>query len=87
MEHAAYQASSRLAVAPAALPLAVRDKALSQRIELADVLAVCSTTKSLSEAGRRLFAESRKRCSTQNDADRLRKYLARCGVRWADFNA
>ena len=42
-------------------------------MQLADVLGLCSTTKSLSEAGRRLFAESRKRRSSHNDADRLRK--------------
>lgn len=55
------------------------------RVQLADVLAVCASTKSLSEAGRRLFSESRKRRSSQNDADRLRKYLARFGVRWAEL--
>jgi transcriptional regulatory protein RtcR len=55
------------------------------RVQLSDVLSVCAGTKSLSEAGRALFAESRKRRSSQNDADRLRKYLARFGIRWADL--
>ncbi|MCA9618370.1 MAG: sigma 54-interacting transcriptional regulator, partial [Myxococcales bacterium] len=47
------------------------------RSQLADVLAVCLEAPSLSEAGRRLFAASRARRSSTNDADRLRKYLAR----------
>jgi len=50
------------------------------RVQLADVLSVCATSRSLSDAGRTLFAESRKRRSSQNDADRLRKYLARFGI-------
>lgn len=52
------------------------------RVQLADVLSVCATSKTLSDAGRTLFAESRKRRSSQNDADRVRKYLARFGVDW-----
>jgi transcriptional regulatory protein RtcR len=56
------------------------------RVQLSDVLAVCVATSSLSEAGRTLFAESRKRRTSHNDADRLRKYLARFGIRWADLS-
>ena len=55
------------------------------RVQLADVLGVCTTSKSLSDAGRTLFAESRKRRSSQNDADRVRKYLARFGITWSDL--
>ena len=55
------------------------------RVQLADVLSVCATSRSLSEAGRTLFAESRKRRSSQNDTDRVRKYLARFGISWADL--
>lgn len=47
------------------------------RVQLEDVLAVCAESRSLSEAGRVLFSESRKRRTSTNDADRLRKYLAR----------
>ena len=54
------------------------------RVQLADVLTVCSTSRSLSDAGRTLFAESRKRRTSQNDADRMRKYLARFGIAWTD---
>lgn len=47
------------------------------RAQLAEVVSVCAASRSLSEAGRELFAESRKRKKSSNDADRLRKYLAR----------
>jgi transcriptional regulatory protein RtcR len=36
----------------------------------------------LSDAGRRLFAVSRNAKRQPNDADRLKKYLARFGVTW-----
>lgn len=54
------------------------------RFQLADVLSVCQRSRSISEAGRELFAESRKKKTSGNDADRLRKYLARFGITWAD---
>jgi transcriptional regulatory protein RtcR len=47
------------------------------RVQLADVVAVCRQSKNLSEAGRQLFQASRARKLSSNDADRLRKYLAR----------
>lgn len=53
------------------------------RVQLADVLTVCSQSASISEAGRRLFASSRTRKTSTNDADRLKKYLARFGVAWS----
>ena len=52
------------------------------RVQLADVLGVCRRAPSLSAAGRELFAESRKRRRSVNDADRLRKYLARFELDW-----
>jgi transcriptional regulatory protein RtcR len=54
------------------------------RVQLADVVAVCGAAPSLSAAGRTLFARSRAQRTTPNDADRLRKYLARFGL---DFEA
>lgn len=53
------------------------------RVQLAEVLAVCARAPSLSAAGRELFAASRARRGSTNDADRLRKYLARFGLAWA----
>jgi len=56
------------------------------RVQLSDVLAVCAEAPSLSAAGRTLFAASRARKTAPNDADRLRKYLARFGLRWDDVS-
>lgn len=53
------------------------------RIQLAEVVRVCRASRSLSEAGRQLFAVSRARRSSANDADRLRKYLARFDLDWS----
>ena len=50
------------------------------RVQLADVVTVCRRSRSLSDAGRALFAASRQRKASANDADRLRKYLARFGL-------
>jgi transcriptional regulatory protein RtcR len=47
------------------------------RVQLEDVLSVCLAARSLSAAGRELFATSRAEKTSVNDADRLRKYLAR----------
>ncbi|GAB3458970.1 RNA repair transcriptional activator RtcR [Insolitispirillum peregrinum] len=52
------------------------------RVQLAYVVQVCQQSRSLSEAGRTLFAASRQQRASTNDADRLRKYLARFGLDW-----
>ena len=54
------------------------------RVQLEEVLRICRSSRSLSEAGRTLFAASRLRRSSANDADRLRKYLARFELDWAN---
>jgi transcriptional regulatory protein RtcR len=59
---------------------------LVDRAQLAVVLRVCRGSASLSDAGRRLYAASRARKTSTNDADRLRKYLARFGLAWADLH-
>ncbi len=51
-----------------------------ERVQLEDVIRVCREASSLSEAGRLLFAASRAARRSTNDADRLRKYLARYGL-------
>ena len=53
------------------------------RAQLATVIRACRECPTLSAAGRRLFAVSRGEKASQNDADRLRKYLARFGLDWA----
>lgn len=52
------------------------------RVQLAHVVAACREARSLSDAGRTLFAASRARRTSSNDADRLRKYLQRFGLDW-----
>jgi transcriptional regulatory protein RtcR len=54
------------------------------RVQLGDVVAACREARSLSDAGRALFAVSRTRKKAANDADRLRKYLTRFGLAWTD---
>jgi transcriptional regulatory protein RtcR len=50
---------------------------LFDRAQLSEVVKVCATSRSASDAGRKLFAHSRLEKRSTNDADRLRKYLAR----------
>jgi transcriptional regulatory protein RtcR len=57
------------------------------RVQLDDVLAVCREAPTLSAAGRILFERSRARKASANDADRLRKYLGRFGLEWAEIKA
>jgi transcriptional regulatory protein RtcR len=54
------------------------------RVQLEDVLTVCRESASLSAAGRELFANSRSDRRSVNDADRLRKYLARFELEFKD---
>lgn len=63
------------------------DLDLFDRAQLAVVLEVCATEPSLSAAGRRLFAKSLERRGSKNDADRLRKYLARFDLDFATVRA
>jgi transcriptional regulatory protein RtcR len=56
------------------------------RVQLAHVVAVCRRSKSLSDAGRELFAVSRRQRKTANDADRLKKYLAKWGLEFRQIS-
>jgi len=58
---------------------------LFDRVQLARVIQECRESRSLSDAGRRLFGASRAHKTTTNDADRLRKYLSRFGLDWAQI--
>jgi transcriptional regulatory protein RtcR len=53
-----------------------------ERVQLEHVLEVMHRARSLSDAGRLLFNASRQQKRTANDADRLRKYLAKFGLDW-----
>ena len=65
--------------------LSPRAEALDEfdSIQLAAVVRACQDCRSLSEAGRQLFARSRETRTSRNDADRLRKYLERFELTWA----
>jgi transcriptional regulatory protein RtcR len=51
-------------------------------VQLDYVLKVCRESKTMSDAGRKLFAISRTSKAKMNDADRLKKYLARFDLTW-----
>ncbi len=55
------------------------------RVQLAEVVRVCRESKTLSEAGRTLFCESRKKKENPNDSDRVRKYLGKFGLSFGDL--
>jgi transcriptional regulatory protein RtcR len=58
---------------------------LFDRMQLESVLEQCAHCDTLSQAGRKLFAASRSKRSSTNDADRIRKYLGKFGLVWADI--
>ncbi|MEZ2298092.1 RNA repair transcriptional activator RtcR [Variovorax sp. RCC_210] len=58
---------------------------LFDRLQLEAVVRVCRQSRSLSDAGRQLFQASREQRSVVNDADRLRKYLAKHGLDWGQL--
>ena len=55
------------------------------QMQLQNVITLCRQHKNMAEAGRALFNISRNARATPNDSDRLRKYLARFGLSWADI--
>lgn len=56
-------------------------------VQLAETIRICRSSRTLSEAGRRLFGVSRTHKKSPNDADRLRKYLSRFGLTWDDLSS
>jgi len=60
---------------------------LFDQAQLMMVIETCRASKSLSDAGRKLFAVSRTRRSSTNDSDRVRKYLAKFELHWDTITA
>ena len=56
------------------------------RAQLNEVILACQEHPTAAAAGRALFAHSRTQRATQNDGDRLRKYLAKWGLDFAGLN-
>lgn len=59
---------------------------LFDQSSLAKVVEVCEQCRSMAEAGRRLFAVSRKAKAQPNDSDRVKKSLGRFGLSWRDIH-
>lgn len=83
----AWSAPSAAGDQDAVLATVLSDKAkekldLFDQAQLAFVIRICRQSATLSEAGRKLFAATRENRKTTNDADRLRKYLARFDLDW-----
>lgn len=78
-----WRISTEPGLVEAVLGTAAADLDPFDRVQLEEVLRVCRAARTLSDAGRRLFAASRTKKSSSNDADRLRKYLARFGLDWS----
>ena len=51
-------------------------------VQLAYVIEVCINHKNQAAAGRYLYANSRNQLKSNNDSDRLRKYLLKFGLRF-----
>ncbi|MEP0390963.1 RNA repair transcriptional activator RtcR [Erythrobacter sp.] len=80
-------AASGLSIDGGPLETLLSEEALNQidpfdQVQLDYVINICRRSRSLSEAGRMLFAKSREQRKSTNDADRLRKYLARFELNW-----
>jgi len=60
---------------------------LFDQVQLAHVVRLCRESRTLSEAGRKLFHATRLGRKHPNDADRLAKYLARFGLTWTKITA
>ncbi|MDP0491488.1 MAG: RNA repair transcriptional activator RtcR [Verrucomicrobiota bacterium JB023] len=55
------------------------------RVQIAHVIKVCRESRTLSEAGRVLFSASRARKKNPNDADRVRKFLAKWDLEFSQL--
>lgn len=63
-------------------PDQIQEIDLFDRAQLIQVIQVCQQSRNIAEAGRTLYQASRKKRSSVNDSDRVRKYLARFGLDW-----
>jgi transcriptional regulatory protein RtcR len=51
-------------------------------VQLAHVIRTCRSSRTMAEAGRRLFSVSRAAKEKPNDTDRVKKFLTRFGLSW-----
>ena len=64
-------------------PQTIEETDLFELVTLEGVLKICSESKNLADAGRKLFSQSRQKRKGLNDSDRLKKYLATYLLEWA----
>ncbi|GGX22414.1 RNA repair transcriptional activator RtcR [Undibacterium macrobrachii] len=74
--------SNRVDLSKVLAPQELENLDLFDAMQLTAVLDVCKRSKSISDAGRKLYAASRSAKEKPNDADRLKKYLAKFGLSW-----
>jgi transcriptional regulatory protein RtcR len=60
--------------------VALAELDLFDRLQLAEVVRVCRASRSLAEAGRVLFNQSRQQKTSVNDSHRLKQYLQKFGL-------
>lgn len=58
---------------------------LYEHIQLAAIARVCKGSRSMAEAGRRLFDQSREQKKSTNDSHRLKQLLAKYGIEFEDL--
>ena len=73
---------SQFSVLGSQFPISLEALDPFDRVQLEYVIQTCRESKTLSDAGRKLFSVSRVKRSKINDADRLKKYLKRFGLDW-----
>ena len=64
----------------------IADIDLFDHAQLAQVIEVCRESKTLAEAGRKLFDVSRTKRTTSNDSHRLKVYLQKFGLEFRTLN-
>jgi transcriptional regulatory protein RtcR len=84
---ATHPAAPEAALATLLGPKALAGLDLFDRRQLAFVVQICRESATLSEAGRQLYGVTRTQRKVPNDADRLRKYLARFDLDWDAIRA
>ena len=65
---------------------AIAEIDLFEHSQLAQVIEVCRESKTLAEAGRKLFNVSRTRRTSSNDSHRLKVYLQKFGLEFRSLN-
>jgi transcriptional regulatory protein RtcR len=68
------------------LDTALAELDLFDRLQLAEVVRVCRASRSLAEAGRVLFNQSRQQKTSVNDSHRLKQYLQKFGLTFQMLN-